>query len=210
MSITKDQTVNPASDVSRAVRDKHREYLLPATIQYYKEPLVLTEGKGLRVRDADGNTYLDFFGGILTVSVGHANDKVNAAIMAQVARLGARVDASTRPCPIVELAERLARLSPRQPAEVRSSATSGTEADETAVMLAQLSTGASGDHRAAPRLLRALAARAVPDRARDVAPAAGAGRRASSTRSRRTAIAARFEARPTPPAAWPAPRTSRS
>ena len=57
----------PASAASREVREKHREYMLPATILYYQEPLVLTEGKGLRIRDADGNEYLDFFGGILTV-----------------------------------------------------------------------------------------------------------------------------------------------
>ncbi len=42
--------------------------------------------QGLRIRDADGNEYLDFFGGILTVSVGHANHSVNAAIKAQIDR----------------------------------------------------------------------------------------------------------------------------
>jgi alanine-glyoxylate transaminase / (R)-3-amino-2-methylpropionate-pyruvate transaminase len=141
MSIAKDQAINPASDVSRSVRDKHKEYLLPATILYYKEPLVLTEGKGLRVRDADGNTYLDFFGGILTISVGHANEKVNAAIVAQIGRLS-HVSTLYPTLPVVELAERLARLAPGNLQQCFL-ATSGTEADETAVMLAQLSTGAS-------------------------------------------------------------------
>jgi alanine-glyoxylate transaminase / (R)-3-amino-2-methylpropionate-pyruvate transaminase len=139
MSITNVPTTNPASDVSRSVREKHKEYLLPATIQYYKEPLVLTEGKGLRVRDADGNTYLDFFGGILTVSVGHANEKVNAAIVAQIGRLS-HVSSLYPTLPVVELAERLARLAPGRLQQCFLAA-SGTEADETAVMLAQLSTG---------------------------------------------------------------------
>ncbi len=141
MSIARDQTINPASDVSRSVRDKHKEYLLPATILYYKEPLVLTEGKGLRVRDADGNTYLDFFGGILTVSVGHANEKVNAAIVAQIGRLS-HVSSLYPTLPVVELAERLARMAPGKLQQCFL-ATSGTEADETAVMLAQLATGAT-------------------------------------------------------------------
>src|SRR5215471_11128182 len=132
MSIARDQTINPASDVSRSVRDKHKEYLLPATILYYKEPLVLTEGKGLRVRDADGNTYLDFFGGILTISVGHANEKVNAAIVAQIGRLS-HVSTLYPTLPVVELAERLARLAPGNLQQCFL-ATSGTEADETAVM----------------------------------------------------------------------------
>jgi alanine-glyoxylate transaminase/(R)-3-amino-2-methylpropionate-pyruvate transaminase len=139
MSTTKTQA--PTSALTRTTREKHAKYMLPATIQYYQEPVVLTEGKGLRVRDADGNEYLDFFGGILTVSVGHANDKVNAAIVAQISRLS-HVSTLYPMVPAVELAERLARLSPGR-LEQCFLATSGTEADETAVMLAQLATGAT-------------------------------------------------------------------
>src|SRR4029077_2480350 len=106
MSTTK--TGAPTSELTRTVREKHKEYLLPATIQYYKEPPVLTEGKGLRIKDADGNEYLDFFGGILTVSVGHANDRVNAAVRAQIDRFS-HVSTLYPTLPVVELAERLAR-----------------------------------------------------------------------------------------------------
>ncbi|MBD3233795.1 MAG: aminotransferase class III-fold pyridoxal phosphate-dependent enzyme, partial [candidate division Zixibacteria bacterium] len=48
------------------MRRKHGEYLLPCVANYYKEPLVLTYGQGKYVYDAEGNQYLDFFGGILT------------------------------------------------------------------------------------------------------------------------------------------------
>ena len=73
---------------SADVRAKHREYLFPAVSTYhYREAIVPVEAKGLRVRDLDGREYLDFFGGILTVSVGHGNEQVNAAIHAQVDRL---------------------------------------------------------------------------------------------------------------------------
>jgi 4-aminobutyrate aminotransferase-like enzyme len=135
------KTQAPPSELSRSVREKHREYLLPGTLQYYEEPVVLTEGKGLRIKDADGNEYLDFFGGILTVSVGHANEKVNAAVRAQISRLS-HVSSLYPTIPVVELAERLARLTPGRLKQSFLSAT-GTEADETAVMLAQLSTGAT-------------------------------------------------------------------
>ncbi|MEX0878102.1 MAG: aspartate aminotransferase family protein [Thermoanaerobaculia bacterium] len=131
----------PPSELSKSVREKHREYMLPATIQYYEEPVVLTEGKGLRIKDADGNEYLDFFGGILTVSVGHANEKVNAAVRAQISRLS-HVSSLYPTIPVVELAEKLARLTPGRLKQSFLSAT-GTEADETAVMLAQLATGAT-------------------------------------------------------------------
>src|SRR5215470_1724243 len=138
---TETRSQAPTSALSREAREKHKEYILPATILYYEEPLVLTEGKGLRIQDADGNEYLDFFGGILTVSVGHANEKVNAAVRAQISRLS-HVSSLYPTLPVVELAEKLARLTPGR-LQQSFLATSGTEADETAVMLAQLHTGAS-------------------------------------------------------------------
>jgi 4-aminobutyrate aminotransferase-like enzyme len=132
------KTQAPTSPTTKAVREKHEEYLFPATIQYYQEPVVLTEGKGLRIRDADGNEYLDFFGGILTVSIGYADDRVNAAIVTQLDRF-AHVSTLYPTLPVVELAERLARLAPGNLKQSYFTA-SGTEADETAVMMAQLAT----------------------------------------------------------------------
>ena len=132
-------TVTDTRTASQVVRDKHKEFLFPAVANYYQEPVVLTDGKGLRLTDADGRTYLDFFGGILTVSVGHANETVNAAIKAQIDRLG-HVSTLYPTLPIVELAERLARLTPGRLSKSFFTA-SGTEADETAVMMAQVATG---------------------------------------------------------------------
>src|SRR5437762_326039 len=124
---------------SAAVRAKHKEYLFPATANYYEEPIVLAEGKGLRLRDLDGREYLDFFGGILTVSVGHCNDQVNAAVKVQIDRLG-HVSTLYPTVPIVELAEKLASIAPGQLKKCYFTA-SGTEADETGVMMAQVYTG---------------------------------------------------------------------
>lgn len=121
------------------VREKHAKYLFPSVANYYQTPLVLDHGSGAELIDIDGNRYLDFFGGILTVSVGHCNPEVNAKIKHQLDRLG-HVSTLYPTAPIVDLAERLARLSPGRLQQCFFTA-SGTEADETAVMLAQTATG---------------------------------------------------------------------
>ncbi len=127
-------------DVSADARAKHRDYLLPAVANYYAEPVVLDQGEGLYVRDAEGNRYLDFFGGILTVSIGHCDPRVTDAIKAQVDRLG-HVSSLYPTVPTVELAERLAAITPGRLKKSIFTA-SGSEADDTAVVLAQIYTGA--------------------------------------------------------------------
>jgi alanine-glyoxylate transaminase/(R)-3-amino-2-methylpropionate-pyruvate transaminase len=124
---------------SAAVRAKHREFLFPCVANYYSEPIVVTRGKGSAVWDAEGREYLDFFGGILTVGIGHCHPDVARRVQAQVEKL---VHTSTLyPTEgIVRVAERLARITPGR---LRKSffTASGTEADETAVVLAKLYTG---------------------------------------------------------------------
>lgn len=121
------------------IAEKQKKYLVPGVGTYYREPLVLTRGWGRQVEDSEGRQYLDFFGGILTVSVGHANPAVAAAISDQAGKL---VHTSTLYVtePMVELAERLARITPGK-LEQSFFTTSGTEANETAITMAQLATG---------------------------------------------------------------------
>ena len=124
---------------SADVRAKHKQYLFPSVANYYEESVVLESGKGARVQDLDGTKYLDFFGGILTVSVGQCNERVNKALHAQIDRLG-HVSTLYPTLPIVELAEKLVNLAPGKLEKAFFTA-SGTEADETAVGLAQVFTG---------------------------------------------------------------------
>ncbi len=121
------------------VSEKFARFMFPSASTYYEKPLALESGKGLRVVDYDGNSYLDFFGGILTVNLGHGNDAVNAAVHAQIERLG-HVSAMYPTLPIADLAERLVSIAPGQ-LEKAFFCSSGTEADETAVMLAQAHAG---------------------------------------------------------------------
>ena len=124
---------------SAEVRAKHKEFLFPSVANYYEESVVLESGHGSRVKDLDGKNYLDFFGGILTVSVGQTNARVNKALHAQIDRLG-HVSTLYPTLPIVELAEKLVNLAPGKLKKAFFTA-SGTEADETAVNLAQVFTG---------------------------------------------------------------------
>ena len=121
--------------------DGQREYLLPSMLHLYSEPLCLTEGQGVRVWDADGREYLDLFSGILTTSVGHCHPQVVEAMSDQMRRLG-HVSTLYANEPQVEAAKKLAGIAPG--ALKRTFFTnSGTEAIETALMMACLATGRS-------------------------------------------------------------------
>ena len=121
------------------IRSKHQEFLFPCVANYYEEPVVITQGKGSFVRDVQGRDYLDFFGGILTVSLGHCEPRVVEAITGQAQKLG-HVSTLYPTENLVRVAERLARLTPGK-LEKSFFSNSGTEADETAVVLAKIHTG---------------------------------------------------------------------
>ena len=87
MSSSEKNSVADTKLSSEEIRNNHNEYLFPCTANYYKEPLVIDKADGAYVTDPEGNKYLDFFGGILTVSIGHCNPKVNAKIKEQVDKL---------------------------------------------------------------------------------------------------------------------------
>ncbi|WP_310720199.1 aspartate aminotransferase family protein [Streptomyces lydicus] len=109
--------------------------VLPSWLSlYYERPLELTHGEGRHVWDAEGNRYLDFFGGILTTMTAHALPEVTKAVSEQAGRI---LHTSTLYLsrPMVELAERIAALSGIPDARVFFT-TSGTEANDTALLLA--------------------------------------------------------------------------
>jgi len=118
--------------------EKYRKYLYGLST-YYKEPLPFVRGEGKWLFDADGRKYLDFFGGIVTVGLGHCEPRVTAAIEKQVRTLQ-HVSTLFPTIPIVELAETLAELFPgEKPAKVFFT-NSGTEAIETAILSARVHT----------------------------------------------------------------------
>uniref|UniRef100_A0A1I8FRC3 Alanine--glyoxylate aminotransferase 2, mitochondrial n=1 Tax=Macrostomum lignano TaxID=282301 RepID=A0A1I8FRC3_9PLAT len=62
---------------------QRRELLSPGLISYYANPLYIVRGSRQWLWDHTGRKYLDMFGGICTVSVGHCHPKVNSALAAQ-------------------------------------------------------------------------------------------------------------------------------
>ncbi|MEU5724157.1 aspartate aminotransferase family protein [Micromonospora sp. NPDC047738] len=119
----------------RELLARHRSVLPNWLALYYEQPIEIAGAHGRRVTDREGRTYLDFFAGILTNAIGYDVAEISDAIRSQV---GTGVVHSSTLYLIqsqVELAEKIAQLSGIPDAKVFF-ANSGTEANETALMLA--------------------------------------------------------------------------
>ena len=114
--------------------NRHRKVLPSWMALYYDEPIALVDGEGRHVFDAEGNRYLDFFGGILTTMSGYRVPEVVDAIKRQADRM---LHTSTLYLieSQIELAERISELSGISDAKVFFT-NSGTEANDAALMLA--------------------------------------------------------------------------
>ena len=138
MTVTKGTSATTSTD---QVKSDHHDFLFPCAPPLYEDPLVLAEGQGAIVLDSDGVEYLDFFSGILTTSVGHCHPKVVERVREQVGLLGHTSTLYLNE-PQVTAARRLNEISPGQLGKTFFT-NSGTEAVETAVMLACMYTGRS-------------------------------------------------------------------
>jgi 4-aminobutyrate aminotransferase len=118
----------------------NEQYLFPSVFHYFKEPLVITRAKDQHVWDIDGNEYLDFFGGIVTVGVGHCNEEVNKKVHAQMDKLQ-HVSTVFANEPQAALAKRIAEVTPGGKLTKSFFTNSGTEANETAFLTARCYTG---------------------------------------------------------------------
>lgn len=118
---------------------KHKEYMLPSIGQLYSDPLPFVKGEGFYLTDADGKQYLDFFGGIVTVSVGHCDPEITERTVAQMRTL--QHTSTLFPIEVqAKLAEKMAQITP---GKLKKSffTNSGSEANEKAIQLAQAHTG---------------------------------------------------------------------
>ena len=66
---------------------RHRAVMPDWLSLYYEHPIALDHGKGRRVTDAEGRTYLDFFAGILTTMLGYDVPEVTEAVAEQAAKI---------------------------------------------------------------------------------------------------------------------------
>jgi 4-aminobutyrate aminotransferase len=118
---------------------KHKQYLFPSITTYFAEPLVTDHASMQYLWDIDGKKYLDFFGGIVTISVGHTNPRITSKIKAQTDKIQHASTLFPNEA-IVALAEKIAQITP---GEISQSyfTNSGTEANETAIQIARMHTG---------------------------------------------------------------------
>src|SRR4051812_14762433 len=100
-------------------------------------PVVVDHGRGALLTDVDGNTFIDFTGGVGCLNVGHAHPKVVAAVQQQAERF-LHTDYTIVPYEVyIELAERLVALAPISGPAKAAFFNAGTEAVENAVKFAR-------------------------------------------------------------------------
>lgn len=130
----------PSKDEVLALR---RQYLTPGLVTYYKDPLLIVEGKMQYVWDERGTRYLDAFAGIVTVSVGHCHPHVTAKLQAQIGKLQHTTTIYLHPT-IGQFGKKLASHFPKGSGlEVSYFTNSGSEANELAILMAREFTGRS-------------------------------------------------------------------
>jgi 4-aminobutyrate aminotransferase / (S)-3-amino-2-methylpropionate transaminase / 5-aminovalerate transaminase len=104
-------------------------------------PVVVEEGRGALITDVDGNTFVDFVGGVGCLNVGHSHPDVVAAAQEQLSRF-AHTDFTIVPYEVyIQLAERLCATAPITGPTKAAFFNAGTEAVENAIKFARSYTG---------------------------------------------------------------------
>ena len=107
-------------------------------------PIAVDRAQGAAVTDVDGNTLLDFAGGIGMMAIGHNNADLVAAVQKQAEKLVHMCSIVASYEPLVDLCELLVEISPGDHAKKVTLSNSGAEAVEAAVKLARAHTGRQG------------------------------------------------------------------
>ena len=126
--------------VSDRVMERYQQVMFPAAAPYFPDqPVIIDHAKDQFVWDADGKRYLDFFGGVLTISVGHCNEEVTARTIEQLQKVQHTSTLFVNEI-MVQVAEKVAELTPGR-LQKSYFTNSGSEADETAILAARMYTG---------------------------------------------------------------------
>lgn len=140
-----DHTPDPYDGPSRSeVLAMRHQYVNPGVLTYYRDPLMIVEGKMQYLWDETGKRYLDGFAGIVTVSVGHCHPHVADAVRSQAGTLQHTTTIYLHPT-IAKFAAKLASKMPTnqadEPLESTYFTNSGSEANEVAVLMSREHTG---------------------------------------------------------------------
>ena len=121
------------------VLDLRKQYVSPGIFHYYKKPIMIVEGKGQYLFDEKGRRYLDGFGGIVTVSVGHCHPEVVAAANLQNETISHTTTIYLHP----NIALYAKELAAKMPGDLKVCyfVNSGSEANDLALLMARAYTG---------------------------------------------------------------------
>ncbi|SRR5713226_1311974 len=133
--------IKPPGPKAKAIIEQDRRYTAPAYGRVY--PLVVKEGRGMVIKDVDGNLYLDFTAGIAVTATGHSHPKVVQAIEEQARKFLHFCGSDFYYEPMAQLTEKLSQLAPGSSPKKVFLTNSGTETIEAAIKLARYSTGRS-------------------------------------------------------------------
>lgn len=118
---------------------KREQYLIPCTKHFYQNPMQIVRGEMQYLYDHAGRRYLDFFAGVSVMNCGHCNPAITERVIQQIQTLQHTTQIYLTQ-PIVELAERLAQITPGR-LQKSFFCASGSEANEGAILLARMATG---------------------------------------------------------------------
>jgi adenosylmethionine-8-amino-7-oxononanoate aminotransferase len=113
---------------------------------FSEDPLILTEGEGIRVSDVDGRSYIDGLSGTFCMSLGHGNARVVEAVTRQLSRLALAAPTMATSDRSLELARELLTLLPPQYSTLKWGS-GGSEAVEAAIKMARQFHRQTGDAR---------------------------------------------------------------
>ena len=120
--------------------ERYKKVMFPAVVPYYGEhPIAVDHAKDQYLWDVEGRRYLDFFGGVLTVSVGHCNEEVTQRTLEQLQKAQHTSTLYINEI-MVRVAEKIAELAPGRLQKCYFT-NSGSEANETAILAARMYTG---------------------------------------------------------------------
>ena len=75
---------------------KYKQYLFPSVTTYFTDPLVTDHASMQYLWDIEGKKYLDFFGGIVTISVGHSQPARHQQDQGADRQASARLDGASQ------------------------------------------------------------------------------------------------------------------
>lgn len=127
--------VTPPGPKARELVKKDESLISPSYGRFY--PLVVESAKGCIVTDVDGNEFIDFNSGLVCMNVGHNHPKVVAAVKNQCDRFLHYSNTDFYYREVVDLADRLAHVTPGSPEKKIFFGNSGAEAIEAAIKLAK-------------------------------------------------------------------------